>query len=364
MYNYYEVSEMMYTIPPKKLIIINILDILNKYTDAEHTLSQKEIQQKLESEYSMKVDRKAVKRNLMNLIDFGYQIEYSETPRTTLNKKTGEYEDNNILTDFYIEREFDNSELRLLIDSIIFSSHIPQGDKKRLIEKLEGLSNVYFKTRMKHVAFIDGKKSETNALFYTIEVLDEAITKGKQVRFHYDEYGMDKKLHHRKTEDGTIREYIINPYQIVAKNGRYYLICNYDKYDDLANYRLDRIADIALLDTDVKPVTALPGMEHGLDLKKHLNQHIYMFSDKIIRAKFIAQKYIMNDIMDFFGDDAQLGDETKDTVTVSVQLAELDMEFFAMQFATEITVVEPQHLAEKCKNNILAAAERYQSLCI
>ena len=58
MYNNYEVSEMMYTIPPKKLIIINILDILNKYTDVEHTLSQKEIQQKLESEYSMKVDRK------------------------------------------------------------------------------------------------------------------------------------------------------------------------------------------------------------------------------------------------------------------------------------------------------------------
>jgi hypothetical protein len=31
----------MYTIPPKKVIILNILDILNKYTDAEHTLSQK-----------------------------------------------------------------------------------------------------------------------------------------------------------------------------------------------------------------------------------------------------------------------------------------------------------------------------------
>ena len=113
----------MYTIQPKKIIILNILDILNKYTDAEHTLSQKEIQKKLETEYAMKVDRKAIKRNLMDLIDFGYNIEYNETLRMTLNKKTGEYEENNIITDFYIEHDFDNSELRLLIDSIVFSSH-------------------------------------------------------------------------------------------------------------------------------------------------------------------------------------------------------------------------------------------------
>ena len=32
---------------PKKLIIMNILDILNKYTDEEHRLTQKEILEKL-----------------------------------------------------------------------------------------------------------------------------------------------------------------------------------------------------------------------------------------------------------------------------------------------------------------------------
>jgi predicted DNA-binding transcriptional regulator YafY len=217
---------------------------------------------------------------------------------------------------------------------------------------------------MKHVAAMGGRKSETNALFYTIEVLDEAISKGKQVKFYYDEYGTDKKLHHRTREDGTVREYIINPYQIVAKSGRYYLVCNYDKYDDLANYRLDRISNIELLDTNAKPVTELPEAKHGLDLNKHLNQHIYMFSDKIIHAKFIATKNILNDIMDFFGNEAQISDVTDDTMTVSVQISELDMELFAMQFATEVTVIEPKELAEKCKNNILAAAERYKSLCI
>ena len=28
-----------------------------------------------------------------------------------------------------------------------------------------------------------------------------------------------------------------------AKEGKYYLVCNYDKYDDVSNYRIDRMAD-------------------------------------------------------------------------------------------------------------------------
>ncbi len=64
----------MYTKQPKKMLIMNILDILKKYTDENHRLSQKEIVDILKSEYDMTVDRKAVKRNLMNLIDFGYEI--------------------------------------------------------------------------------------------------------------------------------------------------------------------------------------------------------------------------------------------------------------------------------------------------
>ena len=71
----------MNPLQPKKLIIMNILDILKKYTDENHRLSQKEIAEILETEYEMKVDRKAVKRNLMNLIESGYEIEYSEAVR-------------------------------------------------------------------------------------------------------------------------------------------------------------------------------------------------------------------------------------------------------------------------------------------
>jgi len=36
--------------------------------------------------------------------------------------------------------------------------------------------------------------------------------------------------------DGSERKCIINPYQMVVANGRYYLVCNNDQYDDISHY--------------------------------------------------------------------------------------------------------------------------------
>ena len=128
-----------------------------------------------------------------------------------------------------------------------------------LIKKLEGLSNVHFKSRVKHVSCMSSEKSDNKQLFYNVERLDEAIDKGKKVRFHYLEYHSDKKLHKRVHHDGKVREYLISPYQLAAREGKYYLICNNDKYETITNYRVDRITDIEILDENVKPFNTLIG---------------------------------------------------------------------------------------------------------
>ena len=81
----------MYSKQPKKMLILNILDILKRYTDEEHRLSQKQIADILEREYSMRADRKSIRRNLLNLMDCGYDIEYTETVRMVpvTNPNTG-----------------------------------------------------------------------------------------------------------------------------------------------------------------------------------------------------------------------------------------------------------------------------------
>lgn len=209
----------------EKALIINILDILKKYSDKNHRLSQKDIIDILDKEYCMKIDRKTVKRNL---IEFGYAIEYSESIRL-VKDKNGEEVESKILSDFYINRPFTDGELRLLIDSVLFSNHISYSQCRDLVEKLEGLSNIYFRSRVKHIRNLPENQPSNSELFMTIETLDKAISRGLQVSFTYNSYDIDKKLDPRRTSNNEVRNYIINPYQIVATNGRYYLVWNYDK---------------------------------------------------------------------------------------------------------------------------------------
>ena len=126
---------------PKKMINMYIFDILRQNTDAEHPMTQKEIHKRLENDYDMAVDRKAIKANLEDLINDGsYNIEYATKIRLTPNRSTGEIEKNEVLTGFYYDNIFTDSELRLLMDSVLFSKSIATGNKKELLDKLKSLS--------------------------------------------------------------------------------------------------------------------------------------------------------------------------------------------------------------------------------
>ena len=355
----------MYTVQPKKLLIMNILDILKKYTDADHRLSQKDICDILKNEYSMSVDRKSIKRNIMNLIDFGFDIEYSESIRMIKNRNaTGNEteEESYILSDFYLNREFSDSELRLLIDGLLFSKHIPYSQCKKLISKLEGLSNTYFRSRVKHIATFPQDATDNKQLFYNIEIIDEAITKKRKVAFKYLEYGTDKNMHVKKRPDGSERTYIINPYQMAAKEGKYYLICNYDKYDDISNYRLDRICDIEMLDEQAKPFESLPWSNGApLDLHKYMTEHIYMYSSANTRVKFRITKPMISDVIDIFGKNVQFSDETETHVIVSAKVNEMAMEQFAKSYTPDVVVLEPKSMADKMKTELEKALEIYKN---
>lgn len=354
----------MYAPHTKKMLIMDILDILKKYTDTDHRLSQKDICEILKSEYSMKVDRKSVKRNISKLLEEGYDIEYSESLRTIKSKdENGNeiQEDSYIMSDFYLNREFSDSELRLLIDGLLFSKHIPYSQCKMLIEKLEGLSNIYFKSRIKHIATFPRDTTDNKQLFYNIEIIDEAITKKRKVAFKYLEYGTDKNMHIKKRPDGSERTYVITPYQMAVKEGKYYLICNYDKYDDISNYRLDRICNIKMLDEPAKPFESLSCSNGAqLDLHKYMTEHIYMYSSGNTRVKFRAVKPMISDIIDIFGKNVQFIGETETHVTVSANVNEMAMEQFAKSYAPDVVVLEPKSLADKVRTELEKGLKTYE----
>lgn len=368
-------AKSMSDIHPKKLVILYILDILQKYTDEEHRLSQKEIQDILKREYEMTVDRKAVKRNLLNLIEYESNIEYREVSRKDIFRKkdsvsykgTSDFadkeisEDDLLWTDFYLKQKFTNEELRLLIDSLLFSKHIPYSQAKELIKKLESLSNIYFKSCSQYIYPLPVERTDNKQVFYNIAILDDAIRKKKKVLFEYAEYHTDKKMHLKKREDGSVREYIITPYQMAVQEGKYYLICNYDKYDDISNYRVDRIRNIQILEEKGKPFETLKWSGHQpMNLNEYMKEHVYMYSSENAFVKFRIVKAMISDVIDLFGKGVNFSEETDTHVSVSVNVNERAAEQFAKNYAPDVVILQPKRLRDKLRDDLKKSWEAYE----
>ena len=343
----------------KKIIILYILNILRKYTDADHTMTQQEIADRLLSDYGMKVNRATVKRNVADLIDAQYDIGFREITRTYTDKKSGGTEENSIYTDLYYIHEFEESELHMLMDGLLFSRSVPYTARKELIEKLGGLCSSHFSRRMKHVHSMSPDAPENKKLFWNIEKLDKAITDGKQVEITYGYYGTDLQLHERKNEDGSVKKQRLNPYQLVASEGRYYLICNKDNYDNVANYRIDRIMDLKILDTPSKPGSQVVGLENGLKLEKYMYQHVNMFSGEPEKVEFLIPKSFVSVVIDFFGSHVSFFDRGDGTISCTIDVCREAMRHWADQFADVVRVVSPESLVEEIREDIRKAGANY-----
>lgn len=359
------------TLQPKKLLIVNIIDILDRYTDSQHTLTQREIEKILRDEYLMDVDRKSVRRNLADLIDSGvFELQYTAKPRmskkmaknpdTGKMEPTGEVEESFVYTDFSLVREFTEGELRYLVDGVFASRHIPESHRNGLIEKIESLGGRYFKAHASNIAREAPTALYSNQLFYNIGLLDEAIQARRKVKFHYKGFGLDKKSNYRLDKEGNPKEYVLSPYEMVAKNGQYYLICGDDKHDDLANYRVDRIADVEITDERVRP---LKDFGSRADMDRYMREHIFMYAGKGVRSKFRIRRRMIADVVDTFGDRFQVSDVDADeingwmTVTATVNADALVV--YAQSFAPDVIVLEPREVVDRIRENLSQALEKY-----
>ena len=89
---------------PVKNNLIMTLEVIKRHSDVDHRLTQKNIQEYLQTDFELTCDRKTVKRNLMNLIEFGFDIEYTEIERKNGSQKSVD-DVNVIITDIYYRKK-------------------------------------------------------------------------------------------------------------------------------------------------------------------------------------------------------------------------------------------------------------------
>lgn len=357
----------MEKLPAKRLLPLCILNLLNKYTDEDIRLTPTEIEKILTDEYGIDLERKLVAKTLREmaecdeLCELGYATKTRSGKEVYIDPDSEKRNHGVIWTDWYLRREFTDVELRVLIDMVLFAGFIPDSQRKTLLEKLTTLGGPSFKQKVKHISFAPNRGNENKQLFANIEVLDEAIRKGKQVEFSYLEYGLDKKLHKRKHKNGKIRRYIVSPYQLAVREEKYYLICNYQWRNGISHFRMDRIADITILGKSIRPFALLEDAEkYTLDLRKYVQEHLTMYTGESVQAVFQITHPLIMDMIDVFGNDVSFREKTDTHVTVSAKVNERAMRDFAKRLAPDVTVLSPPGLANAIKEDLQKALSKYQ----
>lgn len=325
----------------KKALAICTLKVLEDYSDFDHPMTQADIIKKISAEYGVEASRNAIGRNISLLNEMGYDI--------------STYEENGKGA-YLRERAFDDMEILVLIDSVLSSQYIPEGDAKNIITKLSGLSNRYFRRKIPHVHMLSEWNHQRNRQFFlNLEIISEAIEQKKQVAFTYNRAQADGELHPmRRNKDK------VHPFAVVCTNGQYYLIASYRSYDNVRHYRMDRVTDIELLDQDARSVKEITGYEKGLNIAQYAAEHNFMYGGKTERIVLKMVKECASDVLDAFGKSAVMENIDEEYIRVTVNATIAGMRFFALQFGSVCEVLEPKELREAVRADIAEMVKKYE----
>ena len=146
---------------------------------------------------------------------------------------------------FVGERLFELPELKLLVDAVQASRFITESKSRSLIKKLESLVSVHDARQLQRQVLIAGRvKTMNESIYYNIDKLHSAIGEGKQIRFQYFQWTVEKKEALRR--DGGW--YCVSPWHLRWDDENYYLIAYDAEADRVKHYRVDKMKRITLLE--------------------------------------------------------------------------------------------------------------------
>lgn len=322
----------MYDNSNKKMLIMLILRILQKYSDVNHRLTQPDIIMYLQEDYGMVCDRRSVKRNIMDLIALGYGV----------NTDNGYYLE---------ERQFDVRELNQLVGATLFFATGNKAQNKRLLDKLKDFASEYEQPKVDLFTVVPYTLAfDVNKMQDNLRILNEALSKKKKVSFRYP-----------LENGGNGQEaLVINPYQILAVDGLIYLAGNINKCDQGELFRVDLAGDIRVLDERVRPASQVKGLDKALLLPKNRAERQHMSLTERIPVELKIPSADLKMVTDWFGSKVKLVSREEEEMIVSFTGSEEAVFRWAMTYGDKAEVVAPAAIREKIAACANAMAEKYR----
>ena len=314
----------------QKLKLLYLMDYLQENTDREHPASAQTLIEHLSAK-GIHAERKSIYDDIRALQEYGMEI-------VQLRGRNGGY--------YVSQREFELSELKLLVDAVLSSRFLTSKQSVQLVRKLAALSSSHEAELLRReVVFAGRVKQDNESCFVNVDILHEAIGKNRQVSFRYYDWGVDLNKHYRAGI------YIASPYALLWDDENYYLIANSQRHG-LTHYRVDKMEQICLM-TEPRIFTREA---------KEFSPAIYskevfgMYRGQRQRVKLRFENALAGVVVDRFGKDIMPIPDGKAhfTLTVNVSISPNFLGWVA-GFGGRAAIVFPQSAVEEYRKLCLAA---------
>lgn len=306
----------------QKLKLLYLTELFCELTDEDHPMKTQDIIDYL-AHRDVKAERKSVYDDIECLRDHGLDI-------VLRRGHDGGY--------FLGAREFELSELKLLVDAVLSSKFLTTKKSLELIGKLEKLTSRHNAGSLHHNLVVSGRvKSMEESIFYNVDALHEAISHNSQVTFRYFDWDVSGKKVPRDSE------YTASPYALIWDDENYYLVAHSARHG-LTHYRVDKMLHIR---ENGEP-RYRDAQTDALDLSVYGKTVFSMFSGDSIAVKMRFTNDLAGVVIDRFGRDAMLIPDGDGHFTYTANVA-VTAPFFGWisQFGSRAEIIFPKAVAEK-----------------
>ena len=329
----------------QKKKLFTLYQILYEYTDDNNGLTMAEILSKLQNR-GITAERRSIYDDIEILRnDFDLDIEARKTTTTRYHLQS---------------REFELSELKLLVDSVQASKFITEKKTYSLIKKLEKLCSKYEAQSIQGQVYLTNRiKSMNQSIYYNTGDIHKAITEGKQISFQYLTYTITKEEAFRR--DGS--RYTVSPFALIYTEENYYLLAYDGKAGKFKHFRVDRMKNIQISVNDREGIEQFK----QIDMARYTTQTFSMFGGEAERLTLEFSNHLIG--VDRFGKDIPIRKTDEEHFQVSVDVV-VSEQFFGWLFGlgTGARIVSPQSAAERMRKsledvkNIYEVAESSQKI--
>lgn len=326
----------------QKVKLLHIIDILRHNTDEDHPINATEICEEL-AKRGITAERKAIYSDLDVLLDFGFDIVHTGTPKRGV---------------FLGSRELEEPEINLLCDAVRAANFISVKKSRELINKLEGILSVHWSKKHALNVYMDTEgKCDNEELFYIIDCISDAIENRHKLTLKYSvrELDDDRQIIDR------VREMKVSPYAMTWQDDHYYLICNYDKYDNLIHLRIDRMHSVNETEEAVRHFSEVSKYTDSFDVADYTRRLFSMYGGEAEEVELKCSRSILEQVADRFSENIFIKKVTDTHFSISINAVISDaLVTWIINYGEKIEVTSPETLRNMVADRARKVLEIYK----